>query len=467
MYEAILAIWYRYYFNEEFDERLPKIYEFYDKYSKVFPNYVSLPENKFMFKNIERKQKFIDDKQRAIEDIARAKDKKNKHHFSDLLAESTEHMFSTKFMDSIIKQDEELNEIRKKQVVNDELVKAVEDFEQNNDSVMDVVNHSNITAEISMSQMSEKENSDLSCIKSHSTQSQHEISSHELDGIKIPNSEERGKNEKRKINVFEYNNLASNNKKMRLINLSKPLQRTDIIQLENSLDFDKSTPAMKKPEKNSVMMSQKFLKENNLPLQKFSKKVSLKSLKMSEHDDRKTFISSTDRQMDTTSNRSRKNGSKQPFKVKRINKKFEYNQPPNQKVSNTPEKAAPKLPEHNIIITKRSEGQRILNKRKKIVVEPKAITKVPDAKDRFISHERKISAVWGNQITAPVPLYMSKQSTNSMSTPLMVCNGVNAVHRHHKSKDAFLTNDKNFDNLGKVQNSSSGFNKNLLDDGRR
>jgi len=36
-------------------ERMPRIIEFYDKFSKVFPNYVNLPENKFMFKNIERK----------------------------------------------------------------------------------------------------------------------------------------------------------------------------------------------------------------------------------------------------------------------------------------------------------------------------------------------------------------------------------------------------------------------------
>lgn len=42
--------------------RLPKIYEFYEKFSKVFPNYVNLSESKYMFKNIERKQKMIDEK---------------------------------------------------------------------------------------------------------------------------------------------------------------------------------------------------------------------------------------------------------------------------------------------------------------------------------------------------------------------------------------------------------------------
>ena len=47
---------------EESVGRLPKIYEFYEKFSKVFPNYVNLTESKYMFKNIERKQKMIDEK---------------------------------------------------------------------------------------------------------------------------------------------------------------------------------------------------------------------------------------------------------------------------------------------------------------------------------------------------------------------------------------------------------------------
>lgn len=38
------------------------MYEFYEKYAKVFPNYVVLPENKYMFKNIERKQRVYDEK---------------------------------------------------------------------------------------------------------------------------------------------------------------------------------------------------------------------------------------------------------------------------------------------------------------------------------------------------------------------------------------------------------------------
>jgi hypothetical protein len=52
----------RFYYKLEAIQRLPKMFEFYEKYSKVFPNYVILPENKYLFKNIEKKQRIIDDK---------------------------------------------------------------------------------------------------------------------------------------------------------------------------------------------------------------------------------------------------------------------------------------------------------------------------------------------------------------------------------------------------------------------
>lgn len=58
----------RFYNVNEAIERMPRIIEFYDKFSKVFPNYVNLPENKYMFKNIERKQKYWDSRQQYIMD---------------------------------------------------------------------------------------------------------------------------------------------------------------------------------------------------------------------------------------------------------------------------------------------------------------------------------------------------------------------------------------------------------------
>jgi len=45
---------------------LPRIFEFYEIYSKVYPNYILLPANAYMFKNIDRKQKLIDDRHKQL-----------------------------------------------------------------------------------------------------------------------------------------------------------------------------------------------------------------------------------------------------------------------------------------------------------------------------------------------------------------------------------------------------------------
>ena len=42
---------------------LPKIFEYYDSCSVIFPNYVILPESKYIYKNIQRKQRIIDNQE--------------------------------------------------------------------------------------------------------------------------------------------------------------------------------------------------------------------------------------------------------------------------------------------------------------------------------------------------------------------------------------------------------------------
>lgn len=44
--------------------RLPKILKFYSSANGPYPNYAVLPENKYMFKNIAKKQKIIEDIQK-------------------------------------------------------------------------------------------------------------------------------------------------------------------------------------------------------------------------------------------------------------------------------------------------------------------------------------------------------------------------------------------------------------------
>ena len=66
IYDDVSEFLKRFYKKNESVSRLPKVITFYDTYSKVFPNYVCLPESKFMFKNIERKQLQWDSKQQHI-----------------------------------------------------------------------------------------------------------------------------------------------------------------------------------------------------------------------------------------------------------------------------------------------------------------------------------------------------------------------------------------------------------------
>ena len=63
----------RFYPAEEANPRLKKILIFYETYSKIFPNYLVLKENKYLYRNIRKKQKMIN----AINEIKK-EEKENK-----------------------------------------------------------------------------------------------------------------------------------------------------------------------------------------------------------------------------------------------------------------------------------------------------------------------------------------------------------------------------------------------------
>ena len=50
----------RFYNKKELKRRLNKIFNFYESYSKIFPNYMILPESQYLYRNIRKKQKMID-----------------------------------------------------------------------------------------------------------------------------------------------------------------------------------------------------------------------------------------------------------------------------------------------------------------------------------------------------------------------------------------------------------------------
>lgn len=59
----------RYYRSEEALARLPKMYDFYETYAQLYPSYIVIEnENKYMFKNIERKQRREEEKQNFLKE---------------------------------------------------------------------------------------------------------------------------------------------------------------------------------------------------------------------------------------------------------------------------------------------------------------------------------------------------------------------------------------------------------------
>ena len=65
----------RFYNNNELNPRLSKIYNFYETYSKIFPNYMILPESFYLYRNIRKKQKMID----AFNEIKREEEENRKN----------------------------------------------------------------------------------------------------------------------------------------------------------------------------------------------------------------------------------------------------------------------------------------------------------------------------------------------------------------------------------------------------
>ena len=62
---------------EDCKKYLPKIFNYYESCSVIFPNYVILPESKYIYKNIQRKQRVIDLQQEQEDKLQKKKKRTN------------------------------------------------------------------------------------------------------------------------------------------------------------------------------------------------------------------------------------------------------------------------------------------------------------------------------------------------------------------------------------------------------
>ena len=95
IYEDYNEFLKRYYKAKELAIKLPKILIFYEKYSKIYANYTVIPESKYMYKNIKRKQKMIDQMQNN--DINNSDNEEEEEENEEI----SNTVFSSKVMNSI------------------------------------------------------------------------------------------------------------------------------------------------------------------------------------------------------------------------------------------------------------------------------------------------------------------------------------------------------------------------------
>ena len=93
---------HRKYNMKECKKYLPILFDYYKSCSIIFPNYFLLHENKYIFKNIRKKQKIIDKQQE--QDEKREKEKKG-----EIILNNNGEFFTTKVMNSILNQTNSSN----------------------------------------------------------------------------------------------------------------------------------------------------------------------------------------------------------------------------------------------------------------------------------------------------------------------------------------------------------------------
>ena len=112
----------RIYHKTELHKKLKNIFYFYEKYSKIFPNYIVIPEGHYLYKNILKKQKMIDKLQRIKEE-----ESKNK---KQLLEVSFNTIFTNGAIDSIYSNNvDPLNNINLANIISMDNIGKNEDQE--------------------------------------------------------------------------------------------------------------------------------------------------------------------------------------------------------------------------------------------------------------------------------------------------------------------------------------------------
>ena len=223
----------RFYPAKEGKPRLTKILNFYEKYSKIFPNYLVIKENKYLYRNIRKKQKMID-------------------AFNEIKREEKENRKKLKIKENGKKND--LNELFTKKIKNE--IKAYQnnisfkkyknsfDSDKNNDDTL-VMNQNSISIYYKQFKDDEKENNNIDSFITNQTNGS--IS----NIVNMLNDN--------KIYTKDLPNILSENTKKAPINKNKKIKKGNDIKKQ----LNKKGQRKKETNQNSIKTINSSIKEDN------------------------------------------------------------------------------------------------------------------------------------------------------------------------------------------------------------
>ena len=244
----------RFYQLGECKSKIKRYCIFYEKNSKIFPNYVPLPEAKYLFKNIKKKQKMLDN-------LNEDDDKKNNSN-----SKIKDIIFSPSIINSImsenssnsLKGDKSLLKIIDTICLNENeiFLKDYESISSNKDYSNEYINLNNFQIDYSYKKSPSKKNNFNDEEKYHKLLKDYKTEGKINNKVnKKNNKNDKKKNSKdkikQKLNIKKNNQQVNNNinKIMKKLNFGNVVKDINLIKIANKLVKEKSKSKSKSKSK--------------------------------------------------------------------------------------------------------------------------------------------------------------------------------------------------------------------------
>jgi len=246
----------RYYKKRESDIRLPKFYEYYDLYSKIFPNYTTFYEGKYLYQNIQRKQRMIDLQERLEMEEFNDEEKSKSSRY-----ENKEKIFNTDAIDSILNGTnnegmEIIFNVNKNNINQDEEI-----FKKEINDIIDVINNFELKNRLNINKNNSKHELNNNIINKNVSMPLN-LNYSKTKRLRNSNSYLINNN----TNITYYNNMQSiiskffkipSHKKNGILNLHNNLNKNNRIDSKSKLYPKKDKKLFEKLEHNLFKIKQK------------------------------------------------------------------------------------------------------------------------------------------------------------------------------------------------------------------